>query len=74
MKKTNNKIEGDGIKDTSEAISGKGIFYKCNTCQSIASSVPKDNTYCACNNINIDKDLNRMFVKNTYELIILSKV
>lgn len=62
-----------GIKDTSEAIRGKNIFYKCEICKSIVSSVPKDNIYCLCNNINIDKDLNRLFVKDLSKFIILKR-
>ncbi len=74
MKNTSYKIIRVGIDDTSDAIRGKNIYYKCNMCQSIVSSTPKDSVYCSCNNINIDKDLNRMFVRDKNNFIILEKI
>ena len=63
-----------GIKDTSEAVRGKDIYYECNICQSIVSSVPKGNTYCSCKNIGIDKDLNRMFIRDKAKFTVLKKI
>ena len=62
-----------GIGDTKEAKRGKDIFYKCNKCQSIIPSMPKDNTNCLCGNIGIDKDLNRLFVEDYSNFIVLKK-
>jgi len=62
------------ISDTSKAIKGKDIFYKCNICKSIIASTPKDNVYCSCGNIGIDKDLNRLFVKDYSNFLILKKI
>ena len=74
MKKTTYEVLKIGIKDTSEAMRGKDIYYKCNICQLIVSSTPKDNVYCSCNNISIDKDLNRMFVKDKSNFVILKRI
>jgi hypothetical protein len=61
------------ITDTKEAIRGENIFYKCNLCQSIFPSTPKDNVSCSCGNISIDKDLNRLFVEDYSNFIILKR-
>ncbi len=63
-----------GIRDTSEAIKGKDIFYQCAKCQSIIPSLPKDNISCSCHTIGIDKDMNRLFVKDYSNFIILRKL
>ena len=62
-----------GISDTSEAPKGKDIYYQCNKCQSIIPSLPKDNIYCSCGNIGIDRDMNRLFVKDYSNFVILRK-
>ena len=62
-----------GISDTKEAIRGKDIFYKCDKCQHIVPSIPKDNINCLCGNIGIDKDLNRLFVEDYSNFIVLRK-
>ncbi len=74
MKETSYEVLKFGVKDTSEAVRGKDIFYKCNICQSIVSSTPKNNVYCSCNNINIDNDLNRMFVVDKSNFVILKRI
>ncbi len=74
MKKISYESLQIGIKDTSEATRGKGIYYQCSICQSIVSSVPKDNTGCSCGNIEIDKDMNRMFVGDYSQFVILKKI
>jgi coenzyme F420-reducing hydrogenase beta subunit len=61
------------IHDTSEAIRGKDIFYKCNRCQSIIASIPKESVDCSCGNIGIDKDMNRLFVKDYSNFLILKR-
>jgi hypothetical protein len=73
MKKAIYVIVKTDIRDVNEAIRGKEIYYKCNKCQSIVPSIPKTNTHCSCNNINIDKDLNRMFVVDIANFVILKK-
>ena len=74
MKKISYESLQIGIKDTSEATRGKDIYYQCGICQSIVSSVPKDNTGCSCGNIEIDKDMNRMFVGDYSQFVILKKI
>lgn len=61
------------IKDTSDAIIDKDIFYKCLICQSIIPSMPKDNTRCKCFNIDIDKDIHRLYVGDYSKFVILRK-
>ena len=74
MKKVNYEVLDIQIKDISEAIIGKDIFYKCEICQVIVPSMPKDNAYCSCLNINIDKDMHRMYVKDKSKFLILRKI
>lgn len=62
------------IKNTSDAIRGKDIYYKCNLCQTIIPSTPKDDAGCSCGNIGIDRDLIRLFVKDYSNFIILRKI
>ena len=71
MEKTDFETLKVGIKDTSDAPRGKDIYYKCNICKSIISSVPQDNVCCSCLNINIDRDMNRMFVEDLSNFIVL---
>jgi hypothetical protein len=73
MNKESYKTLRVGINDSSEAQKGKDIFYKCNKCQSILPSMPKDNTNCSCGNIGIDKDLNRLFVEDYSTFITLKR-
>jgi hypothetical protein len=62
-----------GIKNTGEAPIGREIFYQCGICQFIVPSTPKDSIGCLCNNIGIDKDLHRLFVKDYSNFIVLRK-
>jgi len=73
MKNTNYEILDIRISNTKDAIRGKDIFYKCNICQSIIPSTPKDSINCSCNNINIDRDLIRLFVKDFSNFVILKR-
>ncbi len=61
------------INNTRDAIRGRDIYYKCNICQTIIPSTPKDDVGCSCGNIGIDRDLIRLFVKDFSNLIILRK-
>lgn len=63
-----------GIGDTKDAKIGKDIFYQCDICHKIISSVPKDNVGCECGNIFIDRDLHRLFVRDYSKFIILRKI
>lgn len=74
MKKINYEPLNIQIKDISEAIIGRDIFYKCGICQMIIPSVPKDNVYCSCLNINLDKDMHRLFVKDKTQFFILRRI
>jgi hypothetical protein len=71
MKNKSYEILETRINDTKDAIRGKDIFYKCNICQEIISSTPKDNIGCSCGNIQIDRDLIRLFVKDFSNFVIL---
>jgi hypothetical protein len=62
------------IDDTRDAIKGKDIFYKCAICKSIIPSIPRENSSCLCGNIGIDKDLNRLFVRDYNKFLILRRV
>lgn len=73
MTSTSYEILTVGITDTSEAKIGDDIFYKCDICQSIVPSIPKDNAHCACGNIGIDWDLHRLFVRDYSKFIVLKK-
>jgi hypothetical protein len=73
MKKTSYEILRVGIDNTSEAPIGKDIHYQCNICQSIIPSSPKDSVGCACHNIEIDRDLHRLWVRDYSKITILKK-
>ena len=62
-----------GITDTSEAQIGKDIFYKCLKCGGIISSVPKTSIGCQCGNIEIDKEMHRLWVGEYDKIAILKK-
>lgn len=64
MKDYQYEIIKSNVKYTSEAIKEKNIFYKCLKCGDIIPSLPKDNIGCKCHNIEIDKDLNRLFIED----------
>ncbi len=40
------------------------LFYECETCHALLSSMPTDNTHCDCYNILIDVEAGRMAVKD----------
>jgi hypothetical protein len=74
MRNTSYEVLETEIRNTKEAKKGKDIFYKCDKCQSIIPSIPKDNINCLCGNISIDKDLNRLFVEDYSKFIVLKKI
>jgi len=74
MKDQEFKIISDKIKDTSEAIKGKDIFYKCTLCGGIISSIPKDNVGCECGNIFIDVDYVRLAVDDYSHFMVIKKM
>ena len=71
MKIINYETLSVGINDTSEAKRGKDIFYKCNKCQTIIPSFPKENVSCSCGNMGIDKDLDRLYVMDYSHFVTL---
>lgn len=73
MKNTSYEILSIRIKNTREAKLGKDISYQCSICQSIIPSTPKDSVGCSCGNIQIDKDLHRLFVRDYSNFVILKK-
>jgi hypothetical protein len=68
------KIISDKIKDTSEAIKGKDIYYKCTLCGSILPSMPKDNVGCKCGNIFIDIDFVRLAIDDYKHFMVVRKM
>jgi hypothetical protein len=68
------KIISDKIKDTSEAIKGKDIYYKCILCGSILPSMPKDNVGCNCGNIFIDIDFARLAIDDYKNFLVVRKM
>jgi len=73
MKIENYHVILDGISDTSEAPIDKHIFYKCKKCDEIIPSIPKNSIGCKCGNIEIDKDMHRLWVGEYNNIIILKK-
>ncbi len=43
---------------------GPDLFYECQICRSMLSSMPNDNIHCACLNIRIDVEAGRMAVRD----------
>jgi hypothetical protein len=52
------------VTDSSQAPKGKDIFYRCLTCDFQMPSSPKESCVCTCRNIGIDKDWNRLVVRD----------
>ena len=67
MKKKGWKILQEQISDTSEALKGKDIYYKCMKCNELIPSQPNDNVGCKCGNIFIDVDTFRLIVQDYHE-------
>jgi hypothetical protein len=63
----------DGIRDTSEAIRGKDIIYRCKQCRDVISSVPIESVGCRCGNIFIDVDYHKLAVRECADFQILRK-
>jgi len=74
MKKVKYEVLQVEITNTKDVPRDKTIFYGCKKCGGIVSSVPKDNVCCECGNICIDKDMNRLWIGEYENLIILKKV
>jgi len=74
MKDQKFKIISDKIKDTSEAMKGKDIYYKCTICGDIIPSVPNDNLGCQCGNIFIDVDYVRLAIDDYRHFLVIKKM
>ncbi|MGD2092641.1 MAG: hypothetical protein PVH61_41125 [Candidatus Aminicenantes bacterium] len=74
MKDQKFKIISDKIKDTSEALKGKDIYYKCTLCEDIIPSIPKDNVGCKCGNIFIDIDYVRLAIDDYSHFLVIKKM
>lgn len=74
MKNSKYKIIQAGITDTSEAKRGEDIYYKCKKCGGLVSSVPKVSASCECGNVGIDKAMNRLWIGNYEDFIVLRKL
>jgi hypothetical protein len=68
------KVIRRGINSPRDADRDVDLFYQCDICNDIIPSVPDDNTNCQCANISIDRDMNRMFVKEFSKFTILRKL
>jgi len=73
MKEIKYDVISVGICDTSEAPIDKDIFYKCKMCDEIVPSMPKKSTGCKCGNIEIDKEMHRLWVGDYEKFIVLKK-
>lgn len=63
----------NGITNTSEAKIGKKIYYKCKKCGGIIPSRPDSSIGCQCGNIEIDKEMHRLWVGEYDKILILQK-
>jgi hypothetical protein len=74
MEETNYTEILDGINDTSEAPIDRNVFYKCKKCGGIIPSIPKTSIGCHCGNIEIDKEMHRLWIGEYDKIVILKKV
>jgi hypothetical protein len=73
MKKTRFVTIKKDLTGTSEAPRGKDIFYRCGICEDYISSQPKDSIGCKCDNIFIDVDYIRLFVRDFGKFTVVRK-
>ena len=73
MKHSTYRIIGQALTDTSQAPRGEGIFYRCEDCGDIVTSIPKDNIRCSCRNIVIDIEYVCLMIRDFSVFTVLEK-
>ncbi len=65
------EVVQDRVSDTSQAMKGRDIYYKCEACDGILPSQPKDNVGCSCGNVFVDIDYFRLSIKDYDKFMVL---
>ncbi len=65
------EVVQDRVSDTSQAMKGRDIYYKCEACGGIVHSQPMDNIGCNCGNVFVDIDYFRLSIKDYDKFLIL---
>ncbi len=65
------EVVQDRVSDTSQAMKGRDIYYKCEACDGILPSQPKDNIGCSCGNVFVDIDYFRLSIKDYDKFMVL---
>ena len=65
------EVVQDRISDTSQAMKGRDIYYKCEACDGLLPSQPKDNIGCKCGNVFVDIDYSRLSIKDYDQFMVL---
>lgn len=73
MRHVKYKVIKQGLTDASQAPRGDDIFYRCEICEEILASTPKDNVRCKCRNVAIDVEYVRLFVKDFSKFSVVQK-
>jgi hypothetical protein len=74
MKDTQYKVVKQGFTDASQVSRGDDLFYRCEICQDVIPSTPKENVRCQCRNIAIDVEYIRLFVKDFSKFTLTQKL
>ncbi len=65
------EVVQDRVSDTSQAMKGRDIYYKCEACDGLLPSQPKDNIGCKRGNVFVDVDYSRLSIKNYDQFMVL---
>jgi ribosomal protein S27E len=65
------EVVQDRVSDTSQAMKGRDIYYKCETCEGVVHSQPMDNIGCDCGNVFVDIDYFRLSIKDYDKFVVL---
>jgi hypothetical protein len=58
-------------QNSSEVPKGKHLFYRCDACQSIIPSLPKESVACSCGRVGIDVDAWRLWFDEPDQFTVL---
>ncbi|OQW58039.1 MAG: hypothetical protein A4S17_12310 [Proteobacteria bacterium HN_bin10] len=58
-------------RSSSEVPKGKDIFYRCDVCQIVIPSLPKDSVSCTCGRVGIDVDAWRLWIDEPDKFTVL---
>ncbi len=58
------EVVQDRVSDSSQAMKGRDIYYKCEACDGTDHSQPMDNIGCNCGNVLVDIDYFRLSIKD----------